>query len=468
MHSRDRTVATVSRVATVLVLVGAWGWSFQRQLLALHTHHLNWAHDAAFFRQILHSAVNGGPWASPLLLEPQGMFEMVHFHPVLPLVVALYALIPHLELLLGLNVLAVVIAGWPLACIAERVSKRAWMAPVAALAFVIWLPTISAAQADFRPMSLMVAGFAWVALGLVDRKWGPLLAGAALCVLAREEAGYLLAWTGVVGLIWPKRWKHGLALLGVGVGWLLVLLVIKENLFFHFDPRSLAGDRPEIPQELRAVRWEFAWRAGLSGYALAPLSPVLAMGAAPTGFLWMDGHREWTRMVGPVVHLRGPSLALFAAAGTAGAAWAVRKLDRWGWVVAAAMVLGNAMSFWPQRASLRARQAAMAETLGTPESVALAALLERVQPNDRVVTDYGLIAALSGRDVLWNAVHVDLDEGPRDWPWAWPVTLEHFDVVVVPLEDPLVGSLQGWDQVAVGGGYGLWRNPAPVAGSPFE
>ena len=58
--------------------------------------HLNpqWGQDLAFFHQWVHSAANGGPWASPLILEPQGFFNQVHTHLVLPLVVAVYSAVP--------------------------------------------------------------------------------------------------------------------------------------------------------------------------------------------------------------------------------------------------------------------------------------------------------------------------------------------------------------------------------------
>ena len=40
----------------------------------------HWGQDLAFFHQLVHSAASGGPWASPLIMEPQGFLEMVHIH----------------------------------------------------------------------------------------------------------------------------------------------------------------------------------------------------------------------------------------------------------------------------------------------------------------------------------------------------------------------------------------------------
>ena len=72
-----------------------------------------WGQDLAFFQQIIHSAASGGPWSTPLLLEPRGFFDMVHTHLVLPLVVGAYRLIPRQEVLLYAQAFFTCLALWP-------------------------------------------------------------------------------------------------------------------------------------------------------------------------------------------------------------------------------------------------------------------------------------------------------------------------------------------------------------------
>ena len=93
----------------VAMVTAAVAWS-RRQLLALEVFREQWSQDLAFFNQILSSALDGRPWTSPILLEPVGFFEMVHFHPIFAVLLPLYALAPGTGLLVLVNVVAVVSA----------------------------------------------------------------------------------------------------------------------------------------------------------------------------------------------------------------------------------------------------------------------------------------------------------------------------------------------------------------------
>ena len=444
------------------MLVAALLWSRTQIQLFEHAGS-QWAHDLAFFHQILWSASHGGPWASPLLLEPQGFWSMVHFHPLFVPLVALYWMLqPGPQLLLVVNVVMVVSAAWPLGRLGREASGHPAFGLFAGLAFLAWLPTQSAALADFRPMALFVPGFAWLALGAWSGRWWQLLLGAALVCCAREEAGYLL---GAFGLLlcavpWPAwRWRQGLAVAGFGLAFFLLLALFKDNLFFHFDPRNL-GQGQAAPPELLQVRRGFFLRAWLSGYLLAPVGLPLFVEALPsTAAMYTDGFREWERMTGPYVHLRSAWLALFAAAGTAGAGWLAGMHRALPWVLGLGMLLGNALSFAGERGRLRGWQETALSRAGSPEQVALEGLLAAVGPEERVATNYDLIALLAGREVLWNTVHLYLEDGqPPHWEGDWPITLEQVDVLVVREDDPVLAQVdEAWSLEREGGGYQLWR-----------
>ncbi len=459
------------RLPDLLLGLGMLGalalWSSTQVELFEHARS-GWAHDLAFFHQILWSAAHGGPWASPILLEPQGFWSMVHFHPMLVPLVGLYALLdPSPRLLLVLNVAMVVSAAWPLSRLGREASGHAWFGALAGCAWLAWLPVSSAALADFRPMALFVPGFAWLALWAWTGRWRSLILGAALVCCAREEAGYLLmAFGAVLAAVpvpavegWRWRWRQGLAVAGFGLGFFLFLLAFKDNLFFHFDPGKLGQGSPTAP-ELLEVRRGWFLRAWLSGYVLAPLGLPLFVESLPSSLaMYADGFREWERMTGPYVHLRSAWLPLFAAAGTAGAGWLARRHRALPWVLGLAMIGGNALSFWPQRESLKGWQEQGTARIGTPEQQALEGLLAAVRPEDRVATNYDLVALLAGREVLWNTVHMNLEDGPPPhWTGAWPLTVEAVDVLVVAPDDPVLPGLgEDWILEREGGGYQLWR-----------
>ena len=456
----------------VLTATGLWT---QAQWLAFDAGGTQWAHDLAFFNQILWSGTHGGPWASPILLEPQGLLQMVHFSPLLVLIAPLYALFPHPKTLLAVNTLVVASAAIPLGVLGQKVSKDARFGLLAGIAFLLYLPTLSAAQADFRPLTLMVPGFATLALGGWTKRWGPTLLGAALICCAREEAAYLLVASGAVMLL--RSPKHGAAVLGTGAAWFVGLLLFKENFFFHFDPTTYAGSvaTQEPTTALVHERGHFALQSWFSGYLLAPVGwlPAL-MGLPPAIAMWLDHQREWQLMTGPYVHLRSVWLACMAAAGTLGAALAARRLSqKWAWapvLLGALMCLGNAAAYPHQRGEHRARMAELSEGLESPEYAQERALLAKVKEGDRVATDYPRMAALSGRQVLWNVENLHLDEDrPPHWIHAWPIGLEPVDTVVALDSDPIVAHLgPDWKKQGEAGELGLWRRVQPFPDCPED
>ncbi len=474
----ERAASGALVAAGALLAAGGWWWL---QLAALRAHRLTWAQDLAFFNQIFFNAAAGREWTSPLLLEPVGFFEMVHFHPLFVLLVPLYWLFQGPEILLLFNCAAVAAAAWPLAKLGEAASGRAAFGAAAGLAYLLWVPAWSGALADFRPMSFLTPGFALVAWGVCARRWAPLVAGAAICCGAREESSYLLAFAGAALLVLPFgpaaagqrfgwRRKEGLALLGLGLGWFGFLLAFKANFFFHFDPRTWldgARDAPPVDPELAAARLRYIRESFLGGYLLAPLSPAaLLMSAPPFVFLQADAQREWQAMSGLYVHLRAPLIALWAVAGTAGAGWLARRYPRLLWPLAAGLVVGNLLSFRPERAAMIERARGLLDDAASPEVAALDRLIDHVGPEDRVATDYRLIAALSGRRSLWATPHLYAEDArPPYWTVEWPLTLDRVDTLLVPVDDPTLGHLDdAWVLEAAAQGYQLWRRTRPPEG----
>jgi hypothetical protein len=168
-------------------------------------------------------------------------------------------------------------------------------------------------------------------------------------------------------------------------------------------------------------------------------------------------------MTGTTVYLRDPLLPLIAVSGTAAAGWLVQRRPRWMWGVAGVLVLGNGLSFPRERARLAELYSSQKEEGERAELQALWKLIDSVPPDARVATDYRLVAALSGRSVLWNVAHLYMDDGrPHHWSDEWPLTLDRVDTVVVALDDPFTSRLDAWELLRKGGGYGLWVANVPV------
>ncbi len=454
----------------------------QRAQQAWASHSLQWANDLAFFSQILFNAGEGRAWASPLLLEPLGFFRMVHFHPVFALILPVWLLRPSPSTLLFLNVAAVCFAAVPLAGLARDRAGSAWFGLAAAVAWLAWLPVQVAALADFRPLVFMVPGFMLLLRGLAKPCRWRLVLGALLVCAAREESGYLLPLVGLVMLALPfgrRRRLDAAILLGIGLAWMGVLLGVKGNIFFHFNPMALFGDltgggvasRPLAPDQLRHLGWLLA-----GGFGTVVLSPAAALiFAAQAAALLVNGNFEWHGFLGPYAHWRDPMLPFIAAGGVMGWAWLLERLGRRkplqvGALAMVAMILACALAFPKHRERLDdGVWRRNAEAVGSVEVEAIDALLAQVPAEARVMTDYRLVAALAGRRVLWVTAQSYHDGGPPNgWEGPWPVTLDWVDTLLVLEDDPVLDHLDAaWDAVDRGGGYGLWRRVAePERGYP--
>jgi hypothetical protein len=450
-----------------------WG---RRQLLALEVFREQWSQDLAFFNQILSSALDGRPWTSPILLEPTGFFDMVHFHPVFALILPLYALAPGIQILVLINVVAVVAAAWPMAELGRESSGRSWVGLAAGLAFLVWAPTEAAAGADFRPMALWIPALAWMLLGLYKGALRIWLPAAVLVCLIREESVYVLPLCGLVLFVVPwGGWKRreGLGLLTVGLVYVGVLWVVKGNFFYHFDPRKMLeglGTAPDVPAELLADRWQYLRHSLLGGYLFSLAAPApLAMSTGPAWWLWTDTHREWHGFLGTTVYLRSALLPLWAGAGTVGAGLLIRRWPQLVWPVGIWLIVGNLVTFTEQRDRLARRAELLRQESRSDEVAALRRLVAQVEPDDRVATEYKPIAALSGRRVIWNVNHMYTDDGqPPHWSADWPLGLDRVDTVLLPIDHPFTARLQ--PEFGLGhraGGWGLWRRTvAPTGGMP--
>ncbi|MCK6507402.1 hypothetical protein L6R53_29230 [Myxococcota bacterium] len=95
--------------------------------------------------------------------------------------------------------------------------------------------------------------------------------------------------------------------------------------------------------------------------------------------------------------------------------------------------------------------------------MAALALVAQVPPQARVAADHDTIAALAGREVLWNvaSLHLREDQRPYGLEGPWPLTVEMVDVLLVDEGHPVLAHATGWrlvDQVELGDGRrkGLW------------
>ncbi len=261
--------------------------------------------DLAFFHQVVASAARGGPWGSPLLLEPTGFFEMVHTHLILPFIIVAYRLFPRQETLLVLSSLMGALAIWPLGRLAQAVAGRHSVLPLM-LGLSLCGAFMGVCTSDFRPSNLFLPGIIgiWAAVWRKERAWP----WALLALAGRQEAVYLVGLSGLSLLIFPwgphhrSRRRSALGLCALSLLGFLFFYSMKPNFFYYIDLRHWPMDRPALPPDHLADRLGHLQRLFFSGLPLSVLSPTPLLAGLPLLWEMWGTHREWGPIQGPASH----------------------------------------------------------------------------------------------------------------------------------------------------------------------
>ena len=398
-----------------------------------------WGQDLAFFHQWIHSAANGGPWGSPLILEPQGFFQQVHTHLILPFVVALYWFFPHQNLLLALHSFFVCLCLWPTYRLAEQIAGGRY-ALLCVLALLAFGPFQAVATADFRPLSLFLPGLIGVWASARKGSLFGMLGWASISLMGRQEAAYLLVSSGLAMLIFPwgnaKR-QHGLALVGFGVLAWCLFVASKPTMFFHVNPIDPQPWPTSV--ELWERRLDFGVTLFQSGWGIFLFSPPSLLAAGPVLWGMLSGHREWHLLMGPGVHHHIFWLPFVVVGGLSVAHRIPKSMGP------VLLLVASTFSFpWIQRQQ---------------GDLNLLSLVEQVPATAKVGADYDTIHSLSGRPVLWNIDHFYMPDQPWHWTDDWPLTVEDVDWILMPAGHPVSAHVDHWSIVSIASEHVLIRRP---------
>jgi hypothetical protein len=401
----------------------------------------HWGQDLAFFSGLVHSAAQGGPWASTLILEPQGFLAMVHSHLILPVVVAAYALVPGTNTLLWLHSFGVSLALWPAWRLGRQVGG-AHLGLLAALALVVFGPFQAVATADFRPSGLFVAGVLGVfaAAHRGDRRG--MCLWALLLLAARNDGAWLVLAVGCALVLMPfggGRRRDALGLLALGATALVAWALLKESAAFHVNP----GAGFSLPEGVDwGARGTFLLRVAVGGLALGLLAPAPLLGLLPVVLGMLSTGREWQLLVGPGAHHHAFWLPFVLAAAIVGAG----RIPRGGVLL---VVLAAASFPW---------------AVPRMGPVDLADLADQVPAEARIAADYDSIHRVAPRawGTLWNVAHLQMDpqERPHAWPLErWPLTVEDVDALLLPIDHPVADQAGHWRVAGVAGAHVLLLRP---------
>ncbi len=151
------------------------------------------------------------------------------------LLTPLYALFPHTETLLIVQVVLAASGAVPLFLLARDRSGMAAFGLLGALLYLGALPVQYAILYEFQIRTVGTVFFLWAMLFFERRRFWLFLAAGVLALWTRSDAGFALAAIGGYALIHRREW-HWVVVPGVvGMGWLLLCLKLLIPMFRHDD-----------------------------------------------------------------------------------------------------------------------------------------------------------------------------------------------------------------------------------------
>lgn len=215
------------------------------------------AFDLALFDQVFWNTIHGRFMESTISLAqcaPHSLFGD-HFSPALLLIVPFYAVYPHPETLIVVQVVALALGGWPVYLFARRFLPTSEERLVWVAAYVLCAPLAFITLYDFHEITLAVLPLGLAAYFLATRRTWPMLACLALAFLVKEEVG-LIAVGFSLALLLQRRWRVaiGLGLVSFAVFVATLLYVIPAFAgapwFYIGRYASLGQDESEIVHTL--------------------------------------------------------------------------------------------------------------------------------------------------------------------------------------------------------------------------
>lgn len=158
---------------------------------------------------------------------PQGISRFaIHFEPVLFPLSVVYLLWPDPKALLLVQVLVVASGAFPAFWLARLRLRQNWAAVPFALLYLLNPAQQYAVNFDFHAVTLVIALLLFALYFLFTRQTLWLWVFVVLCLACKEEIAGIIFLLGLWSLLLQRRWRVGLAMMTLSVGWTLVALLV--------------------------------------------------------------------------------------------------------------------------------------------------------------------------------------------------------------------------------------------------
>jgi uncharacterized membrane protein len=175
----------------------------------------------------------------------------IHFEPILFPISLLYLLWSSPKTLFVVQTIVVGLGAYPAFWLARLRLRNEWAAVVIALLYLLYPAQQQAVVYDFHAVTFTAALLLFMLYFMYTRKIALMFTFAILAMACKEEISLVIMMFGLWSCVFQQRWKSGLGLAALGVGWFMVVVSVVMP---HFSPTgkpllesrfAIMGDGPE-------------------------------------------------------------------------------------------------------------------------------------------------------------------------------------------------------------------------------
>src|SRR6266704_5277629 len=156
----------------------------------------------------------------------------IHFEPILIPISLLYYIFPTPKTLLVLQTLVVASGAFPAFWLARRRLRNEWAGVAIALLYLLYPAQQNALIFDFHAVTFTSSLLLFALYFMYTRRTAWLFVFALLSMACKEEIPLVIAFFGLWSVIFQQRWRTGLGLVLLAIGWLGLSLWA----YRHFSP----------------------------------------------------------------------------------------------------------------------------------------------------------------------------------------------------------------------------------------
>lgn len=194
--------------------------------LSYHWGYLSTLADVGTFDQAVWATLHGFPFLNTNAFSSPVNYFGIHFRPILAIFLPFYALVPRVEWMIAAQSFALAITAWPIYLLGLRVLRVEIAAFCFVLAYLINPFILSVPPWVFRPESLAVPLIVLAMLGVEKANFRLTLISCLVAVLCKEHFGIMVVGIGILWWLRNHDWAMALALIGFGLLYSLLVLMI--------------------------------------------------------------------------------------------------------------------------------------------------------------------------------------------------------------------------------------------------